>query len=361
MKPFNRKHAKAILKPCLRADEDFTIVKDDEPLEKGEIVELSRHFMLKNLGVFPAAKFDKTDVEGSNLAHWRPASAFADEQDVAEEPMLPFPFTACELAAFMVSGMGAAVAGHYGDWADGPDPDRLNDIPQHENFARLAVKEAYAARREAEKIVGAQPLEMYVAAEHAREAWNKANGEANIREDVSGAKPGTEESRLRRDRAKASIAELEKQYERATNAYQKEQEKWLNAMVRELLKPAPAQTPTTPAPVVAVVAASDGPAPLPAAPNWKMRVQAEATELFLRLLASGANPTPHSILDSMAQWCRDNEVKTDTNINPSANYLRTHVLGGRHWSPPTMSREQAKKHVAQVAQVAQTKVAQVAQ
>jgi len=118
-------------------------------------------------------------------------------------------------------------------------------------------------------------------------------------------------------------------------------------------QPAPAQNTATPAPVES---GSDGPAP--AVPNWKMRVQTEATELFLRLLASGANPTPHSLVKPMAQWCRDNDIFTDGGINPSDGYLRTHVLGGGHWTPPTMSREQAKKHVAQVAQ---TKVAQVAQ
>lgn len=120
---------------------------------------------------------------------------------------------------------------------------------------------------------------------------------------------------------------------------------------------APAPT-AKPAPVVA---ASDSPEPLPAVANWKMRIQAEATELFLRLLASGANPTPHSLVKPMAQWCRDNEIRTDGNINPSEGYIRTHVLGGGHWTAPTMTREQAKEHVAQAAQVAQTKVAQVAQ
>ncbi len=96
-------------------------------------------------------------------------------------------------------------------------------------------------------------------------------------------------------------------------------------------QPAPATDIATPAPVVA---ASDVPAPLPAVPNWKMKVQTEATDLVLRLRKSGANPTKHSILDTMAQWCRDNDIKTPTKINPSANYLRTHVLGGKHWDVP---------------------------
>ena len=72
----------------------------------------------------------------------------------------------------------------------------------------------------------------------------------------------------------------------------------------------------------------------PASTNWKMKVQAEAASRFKRLRASGASPTTHSILDDMVIWCRDNDVKTDGGIYPKAGYLRTHVLGGKHWTPP---------------------------
>ena len=68
--------------------------------------------------------------------------------------------------------------------------------------------------------------------------------------------------------------------------------------------------------------------------NWKMQIQAEAALRFQRLRASGASPTTHSILDDMATWCRTNDVKTDSGIYPSSGYLRTHVLGGKHWNPP---------------------------
>lgn len=71
-----------------------------------------------------------------------------------------------------------------------------------------------------------------------------------------------------------------------------------------------------------------------AEPNWKMRIQSEATALCLRLRKSGANPTRRSILGPMAEWCVKNKVKTDGNIIPSAGYLRTHVLGGKHWDVP---------------------------
>lgn len=72
----------------------------------------------------------------------------------------------------------------------------------------------------------------------------------------------------------------------------------------------------------------------PPVANWKMKIQAEATELCKRLRNSGASPTKSSICDPMAKWCRENNVKTDNGIFPTSNYLRTHVLGGKHWDLP---------------------------
>ena len=71
-----------------------------------------------------------------------------------------------------------------------------------------------------------------------------------------------------------------------------------------------------------------------ASENWKMRIQTEAAAMFQRLRESGASPTVHSILDDLVKWCRANGVKTDGGIYPRAGYLRTHVLGGKHWTPP---------------------------
>lgn len=89
-----------------------------------------------------------------------------------------------------------------------------------------------------------------------------------------------------------------------------------------------------PAPPVAGVASSKPNSDRKASSNWKMQIQVEAAALVLRLRASGANPTTRSIIDPMAKWCVANNVKTDSGIHPSANYLRTHVLGGKHWNLP---------------------------
>ncbi len=87
-------------------------------------------------------------------------------------------------------------------------------------------------------------------------------------------------------------------------------------------------------PAAPVVAESADDGVTPATPNWKMRIQAEATAFCLRLQKVGANPTKSSVLKPMTKWCVENEVRTDGNIFPSANYLRTHVLGGKHWDVP---------------------------
>lgn len=92
-----------------------------------------------------------------------------------------------------------------------------------------------------------------------------------------------------------------------------------------------------PAPTVADVAtASSSPAnDGKATTHWKMLIQIEATDLFKRLRNAGASPTVRSTVDTLAKWCRDNNIKTDGGIFPCANYLRVHVLSGKHWKPPS--------------------------
>jgi hypothetical protein len=125
---------------------------------------------------------------------------------------------------------------------------------------------------------------------------------------------------------------------------------------------APEQSPATPATVVPALVEPDktGPADKATAKpatNWRMQIQAEAYEHWIRLLASGCSPTPNSILDYLVTWCATNNVRTDTGIYPGAGHIKNTVINGRLWPQPTMSREQAKKHVAQVEQVAHSKAA----
>ena len=100
--------------------------------------------------------------------------------------------------------------------------------------------------------------------------------------------------------------------------------------------------------------AAVGTSPAAAKPDGRMKIQAEAFEHWIRLKAAGANPTVNSICDSMAKWCADNGVTTHTGVTPRAGTIRNTILGGSSgWTPPTHSRDQAKTHVEQLAQVAQ--------
>jgi hypothetical protein len=252
-KIFKREHAEEILKHCGRLG-----------------------LTINERGVWPEGEYDLTMPTDSELGFWRPAQVFQDEPealDTADTAMLPFPFSAPELAAFMLEGAGALVQDHYGrcGWDTGPDPVRLNDIPSHQNFARRAVKEAFDACREAARAVVPRPLALYAEAELAREAWKLANNEANEREGVFAAMPGIEEAvarlerNVRRTRAVASIAALDEAMKKTADDYNDAAEVWLKAMVRQLLLPAPELAPATPG---AVVASGDRPAPLAAAPAW---------------------------------------------------------------------------------------------
>lgn len=95
-----------------------------------------------------------------------------------------------------------------------------------------------------------------------------------------------------------------------------------------------------------------------AKPDGRLLIQAEAYALWLRLKASGANPSVNSICEPMAKWCADTGTTTHTGVTPRAGTIRNTILGGSSgWEPPKHTREQAKKELAQLAQVAQSKSA----
>jgi hypothetical protein len=96
--------------------------------------------------------------------------------------------------------------------------------------------------------------------------------------------------------------------------------------------------------------------------DWKMQCQAEAYEQWVRLRASGASPSVRAICVHVAKWCTLKDVRTEGyGKHPAQTYLKTHVLGGKHWPPPlNMSVEDAIAHVAQAKIMAQAAVAQVA-
>ena len=202
---YNLKHAKEILEPCGLLGEN----------QRG------KYLRIKKRGVMPAIKRDlllQTETEG---LRWRPARQLQHlpgAPEVKDTPMLPNPFTARELAAFMLDGAGALVADFYGEWDDGPDPDSLRAIDP-DSKARRAVTEAFTAYRLAIEKVGKYDMDALARRDAAHTAyWKSSNDKALLK----------------------AFEDAEAEWDAAYQA-------WLTKMVRCLLEPKAA----APAPVVA--------------------------------------------------------------------------------------------------------------
>ena len=108
-------------------------------------------------GVWISASVVKdTPLQQSEL-QWTPAVELDElnAPDALVAPSLPIPFTANELAAFMLDGVGAGITLAYGPWDTGPDGAMIENIGMRGNKAREAIKAAYHAIREADGQTGA--------------------------------------------------------------------------------------------------------------------------------------------------------------------------------------------------------------
>lgn len=216
-KPFNRSVAESLLSPT----------------------GTNNYWVIDDRGIWPKAEWNPASGTGSRINFefdsWRPAVMFANDslpQAPGDLPALPFPFDAKDLASFMLYGFGALVADHYGDWENGPNPERIDDLYPLD-FSRRAVKEAFEAYREAQRIVDPYPLELDAKAERARKAWSDVDSETD----------------------KETKAERGLEMEATAAEAKAAQGKWLEDMVRELLQSTLTKANLTPAPTVV---ASDG-------------------------------------------------------------------------------------------------------
>jgi hypothetical protein len=93
---------------------------------------------------------------GMEAIDWHPYSELDKPitHSPRHHPYLPFPFSARDLAAFMLDGLGYFVRSKFGEWADGPIEDVLAEMPKNASTAKHAVKCAFDAYRDAIKEVG---------------------------------------------------------------------------------------------------------------------------------------------------------------------------------------------------------------
>lgn len=207
------------------------------------------------------------DNDPTELFSWTPACELEgpDAPDALTAPALPIPFTARELGAFFLHGVGAHIVGCYGGtYESGPDEGMLLGLGIRAGKAREALHAAYAAILDAQNAVGtlneakqnrAAELRKQYADEHGaaierekvmeREIVGKhKNGNPEFGDDIP-----RDEYLLRLARAKGAVANLKLQLLQTETEADAESSAWRKGMVRQLLQ----TQSTTPNPATMVV------------------------------------------------------------------------------------------------------------
>ncbi len=229
---------------------------------------LNEYLEYREDGVYIRDGYVENDPIG--LFTWTPACELEGPEapDALTAPALPIPFTARELGAFLLNGVGAHIVGCYGgSYECGPDKGMLNDLGIRAGKAREALHAAYVAILDAQNTVGAlDEAKQNRAAELKNkyaDEYDTAFERENVMERVIIGKHKNgnpeygdfipnDEYLLRFKRAKEAVSTLELQALQAKTEADTERNAWLKCMVRQLLQhqTAPATDTATPAPVV---------------------------------------------------------------------------------------------------------------
>lgn len=151
-------------------------------------------------------------------------------------PFLPIPFTANELAACMLEGVGRGIGDVLEKRIGEPlDKGALDAINPRYRWMRDVLEEAYALAADAQLVVGGFDHDEDARAHALAEQFDEANGQANTREGVFERCITAEEASRRRARAVASVAQLKEQLRQAQASVACKWKAWRKAMVRQLL------------------------------------------------------------------------------------------------------------------------------
>ena len=195
------------------------------------------------IGLFPSGV---EGIEVGNVFEWNPACDTEDETDPEATPLLPVPFTAKELAAFLLYGVGDYIQERLGRIGQ-LDEDQLSKLGGvRKKLPRQALRAAYAEAERAQQIVGLPDIEAQELAYLLSEQLDEAEREENHRQGVFARDISPEEASRRRALVVESLADLRKRTQVAKSEAAAKTAQWRSAMVRQLLEALP-QTPEQPA------------------------------------------------------------------------------------------------------------------
>lgn len=177
------------------------------------------------------------EATGFEVLDWMPAvdADAPGSPNPLVAPLLSFPFTAAQLAAFLLDGWGWFIYEALGSWETGPDEDLLRSTGVRGTKVREAVHAAYRAGREAQKAVGPLGEALQSRVVELGAVIDTTNNDANRLEGVSEAGITHEEYEARRARAREATADMEQLHEGLNEQAADEAQEWRKAMVRHLL------------------------------------------------------------------------------------------------------------------------------
>lgn len=150
-------------------------------------------------------------------------------------PILPIPFGAPELAAFMLDGAGSMIPEALESRIGCNDPDLDRFSHPRNRMLREALHDAWALLNLAVQHVGPPNDEQMADAQNLMQQCDKENNLANEREGVFAPGISDDEYRARRARALASVADLKARAEQAQATATQNWKTWRKAMVKALL------------------------------------------------------------------------------------------------------------------------------
>ena len=174
--------------------------------------------------------------------NWTPASDLEEgpeSPDPLTTPALPFPFTARQLAAFMLSGWGWHLGERFSDVTGALDTKVVSLLLGGKRDAKLresitaAFGELQCARLRALK----PDPQLWLSLARAKEECDTAETAAEAANDWNDQNQPEEVQENRRLAYLATVNPYRQRVSEVESAYNEAQEKWRKAIVRDLLKP----------------------------------------------------------------------------------------------------------------------------
>lgn len=258
---------------------------------------------------------------GAGEFAWNPQCALL-ESDPQEAPLLPIPFSAIDLAAFLLCPVVA-------DWDEHYMRGALTKV--QDGFASQAFDGAISKIRRAEQHVGAVDDSLDVEADRLRLEYHDVRDAARERLgilDVSGHGLDDEEYRRRINAANEEASTLKDAMHKALDAAREQGILWRNRMVQALFHaPVEVQTPRI---GKGTQHATDA---LPedasqTAQEWKRLAQDRAREIIRDYEVNDWYPSQKTIADTIASEFRRDGIMGTDGKPPSGATIKRHALKG---------------------------------